>query len=499
MADLKQWQVWLLTGSQHLYGAETLRIVKEHAEIVADSLNKNTQIPVHVLCKAVVTTPEEILAACEEANNQSSCIGLITWMHTFSPGKMWINGLKILNKPILHLHTQFNQNIPWDTIDMDFMNLNQSAHGDREFGFIVTRMRKQRKVVSGHWQDPHLINQIACWSRAAAGWNDWQGARFLRIGDNMRQVSVTEGDKVEAEVKFGYSVNTHGVGDLVEYIQSVTVRDLNSLVEEYEQLYNIATELKKGNKKHEALRDAAKIELGLKKMLTVGNFKGFTDTFEDLHGLKQLPGIAAQRLMQAGYGFAAEGDWKTAALVRAMKTMATGLSGGNSFMEDYTYHMESGNEMVLGAHMLEICPSISEEKPSCEIHPLGIGGKEDPVRLVFNGSAGPALNASIIDMGERFRMLVNSVDAVKPPNRIPNLPVARILWKPQPDFQSACTAWILAGGAHHTCFSQNLSIECLEDFAVMSGIEFVLIGKNTDIYQFKNELRWSDMYYKMNV
>jgi L-arabinose isomerase len=498
MADLKQWQVWLVTGSQHLYGSETLRIVREHAEIIADSLNRNSQIPVKVICKLVVTTPEEILNICKDANNESACIGLITWMHTFSPGKMWINGLKILHKPILHLHTQFNRDIPWSAIDMDFMNLNQSAHGDREFGFIVTRMRKQRKVVSGHWQDPHLINQIASWTRAAAGWNDWQGAKFLRIGDNMRQVSVTEGDKVEAEMKFGYSVNTFGVGDLVEFIHSVAVGDLNNLVDEYEQLYNVSASLQKGNKKYESLRDAAKIELGLKKMLTAGNFKGFTDTFEDLHGLKQLPGIAAQRLMQAGFGFAGEGDWKTAALVRAMKTMATGLPGGNSFMEDYTYHMESGNEMVLGAHMLEICPSISSEKPSCEIHPLGIGGKEDPVRLVFNGNAGPALNASIIDMGERFRMLVNSVVAVKAPNSIPNLPVARVLWKPLPDFQSACTAWILAGGAHHTCFSQNLSTECMEDFATMAGIEFVLIGKNTDIYQFKNELRWNDMYYKMN-
>ncbi|HSZ33639.1 MAG TPA: L-arabinose isomerase [Puia sp.] len=498
MADLKEWQVWLVTGSQHLYGSETLRIVREHAEIIAGSFSKNSQIPVQVICKPVVTTPEEILSVCEDANNQSVCIGLITWMHTFSPGKMWINGLKILNKPILHLHTQFNRDIPWNEINMDFMNLNQSAHGDREFGFIMTRMRKRRKVVSGHWQDPNLIHQIACWSRAAVGWNDWQGAKFLRIGDNMRQVSVTEGDKVEAEIKFGYSVNTHGIGDLVEFIHSITIGDLNNLVDEYEQLYNVSASLKKGNKKHEALRDAAKIELGLKKMLTAGNFKGFTDTFEDLHGLKQLPGIAAQRLMQAGYGFAGEGDWKTAALVRVMKTMATGLPGGNSFMEDYTYHMESGNEMVLGAHMLEICPSISVEKPSCEIHPLGIGGKEDPVRLVFNGNAGPALNVSIIDMGERFRMLANSVVAVKAPNSILNLPVARTLWKPLPDFQSACTAWILAGGAHHTCFSQNLSIECMEDFATMAGIEFVLIGKNTDIYQFKNELRWNDMYYKLN-
>ncbi|HTB26514.1 MAG TPA: L-arabinose isomerase, partial [Puia sp.] len=409
------------------------------------------------------------------------------------------NGLKILRKPILHLHTQFNRDIPWNTIDMDFMNLNQSAHGDREFGFMMSRMRIQRKVVSGHWQDPQLIQQISWWTRAAAGWNDLQGAKFLRFGDNMRQVAVTEGDKVEAEIKFGYSVNTYGVGDLIESIRSVSDMELNLLLDEYEQQYNIASELKKGNKRNESLREAARIESGIKKMLLAGNFKGFTDTFEDLHGLKQLPGIATQRLMHAGFGFAAEGDWKTAALLRAIKTMASGLPGGNSFMEDYTYHLEPGNEMVLGAHMLEICPSISEERPSCEIHPLGIGGKEDPVRLVFNGSSGNALNASIIDMGERFRMLVNTVEAVKPPQSLPNLPVARVLWKPLPDFKSASTAWILAGGAHHTCYSQNLSVECLEDFAVMAGIEFVLIGKNTDIYQFKNELKWNDMYYRLNT
>jgi len=315
----------------------------------------------------------------------------------------------------------------------------------------------------------------------------------------MRQVAVTEGDKVEAEFKFGYSVNTYGIGDLVESIQSISEGEMNTLLDEYEQLYQVTSDLKKGNKKHESLKDAARIEAGIKKILIAGNFKGFTDTFEDLRGMKQLPGIGAQRLMQAGYGFAGEGDWKTAALVRAMKTMATGLAGGNSFMEDYTYHLEPGNEMVLGAHMLEICPSISKEKPSCEIHPLGIGGKADPVRLVFNGCDGPALNASIIDLGERFRMIVNTVDAVKPSQPLPNLPVARVLWKPQPDFKSACTAWILAGGAHHTCYSQNLIVECLEDFAAMAGIEFVLIGKNTDIYQFKNELKWNDMYYKLNT
>ena len=499
MSDLKKWEVWLLTGTQHLYGEKTLKQVQDHADAIANSLNENPLMPVRVIGKSLVSTPEEITKACAEANNESTCIGLIVWMHTFSPAKMWINGLKILRKPIIHLHTQFNRDIPWESIDMDFMNLNQSAHGDREFGFIMSRMRIRRKVVTGHWKDPQLILQIADWVRAAAGWNDWQGARFLRLGDNMRQVAVTEGDKVEAEIKFGYSVNTHGIGDLSDIIQQVSDGEVSALVDEYAGMYTMADDLKKGNKKHEALKDAARIEAGIKKMLVAGNFKGFTDTFEDLHGLRQLPGIASQRLMQAGYGFAAEGDWKTAALVRAMKTMATGLAGGNSFMEDYTYHLEPGNEMVLGAHMLEICPSISSDKPSCEIHPLGIGGKEDPVRLVFNGTEGQALNVTIIDLGDRFRMLVNTVDAVKPPHNLPRLPVARVLWKPLPDFKSACTAWILAGGAHHTCYSQNLSVDCLEDFAAMAGIEFVLIGKNTDIYQFKNELRWNEVYFKMNT
>jgi L-arabinose isomerase len=499
MADLKHWEVWFLTGSQHLYGAETLKQVQEHAELIAASLDNHKQFPVRVVCKTIVTTVEEITGSCAAANQQSACIGLITWMHTFSPAKMWIGGLKILQKPILHLHTQFNRDIPWSTINMDFMNLNQSAHGDREFGFIMSRMRIRRKVVTGYWQDQNVIRQIADWTRAAAGWNDWQGAKFLRFGDNMRQVAVTEGDKVEAELKLGYSVNTYAVGDLAKVIKNVSESEVNAITDEYAVLYDLAEDLKKGNSKHEALRDAARIESGIKKILADGNFKGYTDTFEDLHGLKQLPGIASQRLMHAGYGFAAEGDWKTAALVRAMKTMATGLNGGNSFMEDYTYHLEPGNEMVLGAHMLEICPSIAADKPSCEIHPLGIGGKEDPVRLVFNGSTGPALNATIIDMGERFRMLVNTVEAVEPPHSLPHLPVARVLWKPLPDLQSACTAWILAGGAHHTCYSQNLSVECLEDFAMMAGIEFVIIGKNTDIYQFKNELRWNDMYYMLNA
>ena len=410
---------------------------------------------------------------------------------------MWINGLKKLHKPLLHLHTQFNRDIPWQTIDMDFMNLNQSAHGDREFGFLVSRLKRSRKVVTGHWQDPAVVRQVAGWTRAAAGWADWQGARFVRFGDNMRYVAVTDGDKVEAEIRFGFSVNTHGIGDLVTRIAQVTEKQVDELVSEYDNAYTLAPELKKGATRHGSLRDAAKIEAGLRGFLEEGNFKGFSDTFEDLYGMKQLPGIAAQRLMNDGYGFAGEGDWKTAALVRAMKTMATGLAGGNSFMEDYTYHMDPANEMVLGAHMLEICPSISTEKPACEIHPLGIGGKEDPVRLVFTGDKGPALNASLLDMGNRFRLLVNEVEAVAPENQLPKLPVARVLWKPYPDFKTGCTAWILGGGAHHTCFSQNLDAELLEDFADMAGIEFALIGKNTDIYQWKRELRWNDAAFPL--
>jgi L-arabinose isomerase len=379
---------------------------------------------------------------------------------------------------------------------MDFMNLNQSAHGDREFGFIMTRMRLNRKVVVGHWQDNEVLEQINAWSRAAAGWYDWQGARFVRFGDNMRFVAVTDGDKVEAEMKFGYSVNTHGVGDLVKVVDAISDSEIDKLTAEYEERYAVVADLRKGGKQHSSLREAAKIELGLSAFLKDNNFKGFTDTFEDLYGLAQLPGIAAQRLMGRGYGFAAEGDWKTAALVRAMKVMGSGLKGGNAFMEDYTYHFDPANPMVLGSHMLEICESIADGKPKCEIHPLGIGGKADPVRLVFNVAGGPALNASIIDMGNRFRLLVNEVEAVAPKHDLPKLPVARVLWKPYPDMKTGCAAWILAGGAHHTCYSQNLTSGHLTDFAEIAGIECVLIGKETNLPQLKNELRWNEVYYK---
>jgi L-arabinose isomerase len=459
-------------------------------------LDSATQIPVRVVFKPTVKSPEEIYSICQEANTTKSCIGIIAWMHTFSPAKMWIGGLKILQKPLLHLHTQFNRDIPWDSIDMDFMNLNQSAHGDREFGFIMSRMRLERKVVVGHWQDNEVLEQINAWSRAAAGWNDWQGGRFVRFGDNMRYVAVTEGDKVEAELKFGYSVNTHGVGDLVKVINAISDKEIDTLTNEYEQRYAVAPALRKGGEQYNALREAAKIELGLTAFLQDGNYKGYTDTFEDLHGIVQLPGIASQRLMAKGYGFGAEGDWKTAALVRAMKVMGSGLKGGNAFMEDYTYHFDPNNPMVLGSHMLEICESIADGKAKCEIHPLGIGGKADPVRLVFNVASGPALNASIIDMGNRFRLLVNEVEAVARTQDLPKLPVARVLWKPYPDMKTGCAAWILAGGAHHTCYSQNLTAEHLQDFAEMARIECVLIGKETNLRQFKNELKWSEMYYR---
>lgn len=491
----QQLECWFVTGSQHLYGEETLKQVAEHAQQISTFLSTNDKIPVHVIYKPVVKTPEEIYQLCIEANAAKNCIGIIAWMHTFSPAKMWIRGLKSLQKPLLHLHTQFNREIPWSEIDMDFMNLNQSAHGDREFGFIMSRMRLERKVVTGYWQDETVLTQLDSWIRAAAGWQDWQGAKFVRFGDNMRYVAVTEGDKVEAEMKFGYSVNTHGVGDLVQFVDAVEQSEITALCDQYADEYKLAASLKNNT----SLQDAAKIEIGLRRFLEAGNYKGFTTTFEDLHGLKQLPGLAVQRLMKDGYGFGAEGDWKTAALVRLMKTMSAGLKGGNSFMEDYTYHFAKApaQQLVLGAHMLEICSSIADQTPSCEVHPLGIGGKADPVRLVFNVGGGDALNASMIDMGNRFRLLVNTVKAVAPEKELPKLPVARVLWEPFPDIYTGCTAWILAGGAHHTCYSQNLTVQHLEDFASIAGVEFVLIDKDTKLRSFRNELRWNEKFFSL--
>ncbi|MBB2144912.1 L-arabinose isomerase [Pedobacter sp. LMG 31464] len=496
MIDLKKFEVWFITGTQHLYGEETLKQVANHAQQVADSLNQQSKISVRVVYKPIVKTPEEIFETLQQANVTENCIGVITWMHTFSPAKMWIRGLNILQKPLLHLHTQFNRDIPWDSIDMDFMNLNQSAHGDREFGFMVSRMRKDRKVVVGHWQDQEVVSEIDIWCRAAAGWNDWQGAKFARFGDNMRYVAVTDGDKVEAELKFGFSVNTYGIGDLVEIINSSSEQSIKELLTEYEDSYQMTTDLRVGGARHSSVFEAAKIEIGLRKFLVDGGFKGFSDTFEDLHGMVQLPGIAAQRLMADGYGFAGEGDWKTAALVRACKVMGAGLPGGNAFMEDYTYHFDPTNSMVLGSHMLEIDASLAKGKANLEVHPLGIGGKADPARLVFNVAGGDALNASLIDMGNRFRLLVNEVKAVEVENDLPNLPVARVLWKPLPDMKTGCAAWIYAGGAHHTAYSQNLSTQHLLDFANIAALEYINIGADTKINQFRNELQWNEVYYK---
>lgn len=498
LPELSALEAWFVTGSQFLYGNEALRAVEDHSREMVQVLAKEAGLPVHLVFKEVVLDPEGILNICQKANAEKRCIGLIAWMHTFSPGKMWIGGLKILRKPLLHLHTQFNRDIPWQEIDMDFMNLNQSAHGDREFGFMLTRMRLSRKVVVGHWRDRHVWERLQVWMRAAAAWHDWQGARFCRFGDNMRQVAVTEGDKVEAEIRLGYSVNGFGVGDLVAVMKDISESDIDALLAEYEERYTLVPSLQKSGEKRASLRESARIELALRTFLREGTFKGFTNTFEDLHGMPQLPGIAVQRLMASGYGFGAEGDWKTAALVRAMKVMGRGLKGGNSFMEDYTYHFHPSNPLVLGSHMLEICESIAEDRPSCEIHPLGIGGKPDPVRLVFQAGAGPALNASIIDMGNRFRLLVNTVEAVQTEWDLPLLPVARVLWKPDPDLQTGCAAWILAGGAHHTGFSQNLTVEHMEDFAEMAGIEFVPIDKDTRLFPFKSMLRMNDFCYRYN-
>jgi L-arabinose isomerase len=496
MINLKTFEVWFITGSQNLYGEETLNKVAEHSKAIAAGIDASGKIPVRVVYKPTVKTPEEIYDTLLAANSATNVIGVITWMHTFSPAKMWIRGLSILKKPLLHLHTQYNRDIPWSSIDMDFMNLNQSAHGDREFGFMVSRMRKNRKVVVGHWEDTEALAQIASWTRAAAGWYDWQGARFARFGDNMRYVAVTDGDKVEAELQFGFSVNSYGIGDLVALINDVNANDIEKLVGEYETNYVISDNLRRGGAQHASVYEAARIELGLRKFLEDGGFKGFSDTFEDLHGMIQLPGLAVQRLLADGYGFAGEGDWKTAALVRAFKVMGSGLEGGNGFMEDYTYHFDPANELVLGSHMLEIDASLASTKPSLEVHPLGIGGKADPARLVFNVAEGPAINASLIDMGNRFRLLVNEVEAVAPQHDLPKLPVARVLWKPYPDMKTGCAAWIYGGGAHHTAYSQNLSAALIQDFAEMAGIEFLKIGKETTIDSFRNELRWNDASYK---
>jgi len=488
MKDSKGLEVWFVTGSQHLYGKETLKQVDVDSETIAKALNASAKIPVKIVFKPVVTTPTEIYDICLAATTDKNCIGLITWMHTFSPAKMWIGGLSVLNKPFLHLHTQFNRDIPWNEIDMDFMNLNQSAHGDREFGFICTRLRLNRKVVVGHWQDEKVVDKIAVWTRAAMGYNESKGLKICRFGDNMREVAVTEGDKVEAQIKLGWQISYHGVGDLVKSVDAVTEPEIDELMVEYKAKYTIASN------ELENIRYQAKIEIGMKRFLDQYNYKAFTTNFEDLYGLKQLPGLASQRLMEQGYGFGAEGDWKQSALVRIMKVMSQGLKGGCSFMEDYTYHLDPKQPAVLSAHMLEICPSVAESKPTIEVHPLGIGGKDAPARFVFTVPEGKGINATLVDMGGRMRMIVNPVTVVKP-EALPKLPVARALWVPEPNLEIGAHAWILAGGAHHTSFSMALNTEYMEDLAEMIGFEFVIIDNETNIREFKKELKWNDVAY----
>jgi len=496
MPALKDYVVWFVTGSQHLYGPETLEQVAEHSRQITAGLEAAPEIPVRVVFKPVLTTPDAIRTLCREASSDDACAGLITWMHTFSPAKMWIAGLSELRKPLLHLHTQFNRDIPWDSINMDFMNLNQSAHGDREYGFIGARMGVAREIVVGYWEDPAVRQDIGGWTRTAAGFTAGRDLKVARFGDNMRQVAVTEGDKVEAQIKLGWSVNGYGVGDLVERVQSFSEAEVSALMAEYAETYDLAPDVQTEGPARDRVREQAQIELGLRSFLTEGGFDAFTTTFEDLHGLAQLPGLAAQRLMGAGFGFAGEGDWKTAALVRTMKLMAEGLPQGTSFMEDYTYHLEPGNELVLGSHMLEICPTIAATRPRVEVHPLGIGGKADPARLVFDGASGPAINASLIDMGSRFRLIINEVDAVKVEKAMPNLPVARVLWRALPSLRVAAEAWIRAGGAHHTGFSLALNAGQMMDWAEMAGVEALLIGRDTSALAFRNELRWSDAAWR---
>lgn len=490
-------EVWFVTGSQDLYGDETLRRVEEQSTRVVSGLAGSPHIPVRVTRKPVLTTPDAIRRLSLEANADPGCVGVIAWMHTFSPAKMWIAGLTSLLKPFLHLHTQHNLDLPWGEIDMDFMNLNQSAHGDREFGYLATRLRHRRKTVVGHWDDPAVQRRVGTWTRAARGWHDAQQLRIARLGDNMRNVAVTEGDKVEAQIRLGFSVNGYGIGELVERASRIGDADIDLLASTYEDEYDVVPELRRGAARHDSLREAARIELGLRAFLDEVGAKAFTDTFEDLTGLRQLPGIAVQRLMAEGYGFGAEGDWKTAALVRIVKVMSEGLEGGTSFMEDYTYNLGGESPQILGAHMLEVCPTIAAARPSCEIHPLTIGGREDPVRLVFTAPPGPGFVVGLADLGTRLRLVANEVDVVEPEEDLPRLPVARAVWEPRPNLASAAEAWLMAGGPHHTCFTQALPLEALDDLAEIAGVELATISGDTVPSRFRNELRWSQAYHHL--
>ena len=490
-------RIWFLTGSQDLYGEAILRTVAEQSTALVAGLGSAPAIPIEIVHRPTVTTPDGIRRACLEASADDACIGVIGWMHTFSPAKMWIAGLQALQKPFLHLHTQFGRDLPYADIDMAFMNLNQSAHGDREFAYIVARLRHRSKTVAGHWQDPAVQARIGAWARAAAGAHEARRLRVARFGDNMREVAVTEGDKVEVQARLGTAVNTYAVNDLAARVERIGDAEVDRLCAEYDDSYDVVPELRAGGERRSSLRDAARIELGLRAFLEEGGFGAFTDTFEDLGGLKQLPGISAQRLMADGYGFGGEGDWKTSALVHIVKFMSQGMDGGVSFMEDYTYDFGAATPMVLGAHMLEVCPTISSAKPRCEIHPLFVGEREDPVRLVFSAAPGPGVVVGMCDMGTRLRLVANEVDAVEPPHDLPRLPVARALWQPRPDLTTAAEAWLMSGGPHHTCFSQAAGLEVIEDFAEMVGVELLAIDAATDARRFRRELRWNQVYWHL--
>ncbi|WP_046176097.1 L-arabinose isomerase [Domibacillus indicus] len=490
MLTINNKEFWFVTGSQHLYGEETLKEVQKNSEEVVSGLNEGDGLAYPIVFKEILTTSGDIHQLMQQANSDENCAGVITWMHTFSPAKMWIAGLKTLQKPLLHLHTQFNRDIPWSSIDMDFMNLNQAAHGDREYGFIGTRMQIGRKVIVGHWQNESVRKDVSDWMKIAAAVAEGPNIRVARFGDNMRNVAVTDGDKVEAQIKFGWVVDYYGIGDLVEEMSAITNAQIDDVYEEYKQLYDF----EESDETCAAIKEQARIEIGLRSFLEKGNYTAFTTNFEDLHGMKQLPGLAVQRLMADGYGFAGEGDWRTAALLRMMK-----IAAGNeqtSFMEDYTYHLEEGNEMILGSHMLEVCPTVAATKPRIVVNPLSIGGKEDPARLVFDGLSGQAVNASLVEMGGRYRLIVNVVDAVESPQQTPNLPVAKVLWKPQPSLKTATESWIYAGGAHHTVLSFAVSAEQLYDFAEMAGIECIIIDNDTKTSQLRNELKWGEAIWK---
>ena len=495
MLKKKNYVFWFVAGSQGLYGADVLSKVEANAKSIVNQLNQKGNLLFEVKFQAVVTTADAISRMAMDANNAEDCGGIITWMHTFSPAKMWINGLQLLKKPLLHFHTQFNVEIPWDTIDMDFMNLNQAAHGDREFGFIGARLGLARKIIAGHWSDITTQSRIADWMNTAAATTECSNMKIARFGDNMRYVAVTEGDKVEAHIRFGWAVNGYPTGDLGKIVDEVSESQINELMDEYSELYDFTVNCQSDGPARDAVREQARIEIGMKTFLEAGGYSAVVTSFEDLHGIKQLPGLAAQRLMAAGYGFGAEGDWKTAGLVRLMKLMAKNKA--TSFMEDYTYHMEPGNEKVLGSHMLEICPTLASERAKIEVYPLFVGGKNDPARLVFDGVTGRGINATIVDMGSRFRLIVNEVTAVANDQKMPNLPVARLMWNPEPSLTQAAEAWITAGGAHHFGFSLNVTADQLSDWAKMVGIECVVINSETTVATLEEKLRWNDLYYKL--